>query len=202
MPSETKHEVKTLSRRAALKSLLAASGAVVLTHLPDQWETPVVIEGTLPALAQTSPVPTPTPDLGMPPTTSNCAVNGPLTDCNVSGGQSGQIYVVTCDYRDVDGNMTPNQARVRVESEYPSGSSSIQEAALDPVNLTGDGFEGTVTLPFCINFAGEPSVTLILTFIDANGLPSDTETATISAPSPINQEVDGTPGIELTDYNP
>jgi len=199
-------EPKNLSRRTALKRLVAAGGAVFLTNLPDRWETPVIIEGTLPALAQVSPTPTgpistSTPDPGTPPETSNCSVKGPLIDCNSSGGQSGKIYLVTCDYTDVDGNMTPNQARARVVAEYPSGSTSTQEAALDPINLTGDGFSGTVTLPFCIGFAGESSVTLTITFIDANGLPSNTETVNIPAPIATNQEA-GKPWITLTDYNP
>ena len=43
-----------LSRREALKTLAAITGAVALSNLPNQWEKPVVDVGVLPAHAQTS----------------------------------------------------------------------------------------------------------------------------------------------------
>ena len=42
------------TRRDALKTLAALTGAVSLSRLPRQWQTPVVEVGTLPAHAQTS----------------------------------------------------------------------------------------------------------------------------------------------------
>ncbi|NIP27069.1 MAG: hypothetical protein GWN55_02235, partial [Phycisphaerae bacterium] len=47
---------KSLSRRDALKTLIAASGATALATLPDKWEAPMVKVGALPAFAQASPV--------------------------------------------------------------------------------------------------------------------------------------------------
>src|SRR5688572_23142029 len=54
MPSPD-NEVNQLSRRQALKALLAAGGAAGLSALPERWETPVLEIGLLPAHAQTSP---------------------------------------------------------------------------------------------------------------------------------------------------
>ena len=48
------HE-KLLSRRDALKALVATSSAVALSTLPNRWEKPRVQVGTLPAFAQSSP---------------------------------------------------------------------------------------------------------------------------------------------------
>jgi hypothetical protein len=44
-----------LSRRDALKALIAAGGATTLATLPDRWEQPIVQAASLPAFAQTSP---------------------------------------------------------------------------------------------------------------------------------------------------
>lgn len=44
----------TLTRRDALKTLAALTGAVTLASLPNQWEEPVIEVGALPAHAQTS----------------------------------------------------------------------------------------------------------------------------------------------------
>ncbi len=46
---------KLFSRRDALKAILATGGATTLATLPDQWETPILEVGSLPAFAQTSP---------------------------------------------------------------------------------------------------------------------------------------------------
>jgi hypothetical protein len=51
---------QTLSRRDALKSLAAATGATALSALSSQWETPLVEMGALPAFAQVSGQPEPT----------------------------------------------------------------------------------------------------------------------------------------------
>ena len=45
-------EKRTLSRRDALKSLAAITGAVTLASLPSKWQTPVVEVGALPVHAQ------------------------------------------------------------------------------------------------------------------------------------------------------
>jgi hypothetical protein len=45
-----------LSRRDALKTLAAITGAVTLASLPNNWEKPVVEVGALPAHAQASDI--------------------------------------------------------------------------------------------------------------------------------------------------
>jgi len=44
----------TLSRREALKALLATGGVAGLTMLPERWQSPLIEVGKLPAHAQTS----------------------------------------------------------------------------------------------------------------------------------------------------
>jgi len=53
--SETQENQSGLTRRDALKVLIATSGATALSALPTKWERPLVDVGVLPALAQTSP---------------------------------------------------------------------------------------------------------------------------------------------------
>lgn len=45
---------KTLSRREALKTLAAVTGVAVLSSIKNEWETPLVQVGVLPAHAQAS----------------------------------------------------------------------------------------------------------------------------------------------------
>ena len=45
---------KTLSRREALKTLAAVTGVAVLSSVKNEWETPLVQVGVLPAHAQAS----------------------------------------------------------------------------------------------------------------------------------------------------
>jgi hypothetical protein len=45
----------TLSRRAALKALLAAGSVAGLATLPERWQSPLIEVGMLPAHARTSP---------------------------------------------------------------------------------------------------------------------------------------------------
>ncbi len=49
-----KEEKPTLSRRDALKTIAAATGATALATLPGKWETPIIEGGMLPAHAQAS----------------------------------------------------------------------------------------------------------------------------------------------------
>lgn len=52
--SHSTQDKEVFSRREALKTLAAVTGAVTLAGLPKQWETPLVEVGALPAHAQTS----------------------------------------------------------------------------------------------------------------------------------------------------
>lgn len=79
---------RRLTRRQALKRIAAAGGAVVFSNLPQQWQTPLVEVGVLPAHAQgsTQPIavgtPTPTPT-GEPPLGNEFAVMGTSGDGNL-----------------------------------------------------------------------------------------------------------------------
>ncbi len=85
---ETMSEEKTrdnlgqtgISRRQLLKALAATGGAVAASSLlPDEWSSPVVDVGTLPAHAQISATPTPLPAI--------------ITDCGMSNAAGGtEIY--------------------------------------------------------------------------------------------------------------
>ena len=165
-----------LSRREALRALLAGSGVVAFSSVPHRWESPIVATASLPALAQISPT------LGTPPLTSNCVVSGPLGVCNSGGGGAGNLYSLTCSYNDVDGNIIANQAQVRIAFTYPSGQMSTFQETLDPINITGNGTTGTITVPLCIGFNGQPSVAMTISFFDANGLESNQETVSLTAP--------------------
>jgi hypothetical protein len=52
--SHNQEEKHTLTRREALKTLAAITGAVSLASLPNKWESPLVEVGALPAHAQSS----------------------------------------------------------------------------------------------------------------------------------------------------
>ena len=52
--SHNQEEKHTLTRREALKTLAAITGAVSLASLPNNWESPLVEVGALPAHAQSS----------------------------------------------------------------------------------------------------------------------------------------------------
>ncbi len=54
MSVEPPNTPNTLSRRAALKALLATGSVAGLTMLPEHWQSPLVEVGMLPAHAQTS----------------------------------------------------------------------------------------------------------------------------------------------------
>lgn len=87
MSSSQEYQAPKLTRRDALKALAAATGAVVLSNLPQEWKTPIVEVGVLPAHAQGAS--------GPAPIVSNLfsfwSLNGPVSSgrppqiCQVSG---------------------------------------------------------------------------------------------------------------------
>ena len=172
--SHSESNQQTVSRREALKVLTAAGGAMALSTLPDKWETPMVQVGALPALAQTSPVPS---------IISSLVINGPLGPCDPGGGQSGDLFTASFNYSDPDSDVLADQARVRTSFEFsPSGAVSTQEATLSAANITGDSDSGSINVPLCIGFGAEASVTLAISLIDAHGLESNPETGSIPNP--------------------
>ncbi|MCB2179931.1 twin-arginine translocation signal domain-containing protein [bacterium] len=83
--SEKMKKNNQLSRRDALKVLGAAAGATALANLPKKWNSPELLSGVLPAHAQTSILPTPTPE----PACVDYAVTLELL---TSGGNLDQLY--------------------------------------------------------------------------------------------------------------
>jgi hypothetical protein len=59
MSSSQESQSPKLTRRDALKALAAATGAVVLSNLPQEWKTPIVEVGVMPAHAQGASGPAP-----------------------------------------------------------------------------------------------------------------------------------------------
>jgi hypothetical protein len=59
MSSSQESPAPKITRREALKVLAAATGAVVLSNLPQEWKTPIVEVGVLPAHAQGASGPAP-----------------------------------------------------------------------------------------------------------------------------------------------
>jgi len=68
---------KTLSRREALKTLAAVTGVAVLSSVKNEWETPLVQVGVLPAHAQASRIANLTLTNGTGGVPFSVTVNGP-----------------------------------------------------------------------------------------------------------------------------
>lgn len=75
----TEH-AKKLSRREALKTLGAATGASVLASLPSKWSTPEIVSGVLPAHAQATPMLPTVETLGIVGGENQATFNGNLVD--------------------------------------------------------------------------------------------------------------------------
>ena len=80
---------KTVSRRDALKTLAAATGAATLMALPGKWETPLVEMGTLPAHAQCS---------GPAPEINRVSASHAGSGCNDPNNFRGELFLVTMTF--------------------------------------------------------------------------------------------------------
>lgn len=111
-----------LSRRQALKVISAAVGGAALSLLPKVWKTPIVEVGALPAHAQVSQLPTPTPAAFCPG--DLCAV---ATTKTLVEGEARQ------EYGDFDFSMcTPNGTYVWGGSGGDGATSSPDNVSFDP----------------------------------------------------------------------
>jgi len=119
---------KNLSRRDALKTLAAATGAVALTSLPGKWDTPVVEVGALPAHAQSS-----LDDLRVTFTTTSLCQDGECAAQN--DGADGE-------YVDFDAYVnTPDDTAVYVWDDPHQGVSPSTSDNVDPhPNSNTEGF--------------------------------------------------------------
>jgi hypothetical protein len=211
-----------LSRRQALKALIALGGASTLSALPNKWKEPVIEVGALPALAQISPMPTmtptttpmpaptssptpgPTPTPGAcsddsPAVISNLSVSERLAGCNPGGGEPGDLFTISLAYSDPCG-LTPNQASMRLAFEFlPSQFTEVEQVLLGPANITGsaNGFvQGTLSVPLCIVFGSDVSVNLTVSVINTNGITSNELTIGIANPG-LNSAQGGLPRVSI-----
>lgn len=188
------------TRREVLKSLLVVSGGSLLT-LPQQWDKPIVEIGRLPVFAQASPAAgvgaTPTPTVSPSPTpgpgNTGIDIEGPLGPCDPGGGAAGHLYTATASFVDPSGGIIPGVAKLQAVFIFlPSEFTEIEEITLGPTDLTGDEFEGTVTIPICIAFGSATSVFFGIRLINASGLVSNILTDEIVNPDlgtpPVSDE--------------
>ncbi len=134
----------TVSRRQALKTIAAITGAATLTQLPTKWASPILTSGVLPAHAQTSPIPTPT----TPPNTlviSNLQAN-PVQINNVPNGITLYPTTFTVTYVDSAGAVGPGSTfDIQLSSNTP-GILPAQTTVTSGYTITGDGTNGTISL--------------------------------------------------------
>jgi hypothetical protein len=169
-----KKEEKThLSRREALKLLAATSGAVTVLSLPVTWKKPIVEVGTLPTHAQSSPV-------NSVVTISNLAHSTSQGGCDAGGGQTGKLTLLTFNYNDTGSYVLPNQTRLRADFLFASGSTDADERTLTSINITGDGDNGIISVPVCIDFGTDTSVDLTMSITNSVGVKSNSEAITIT----------------------
>lgn len=182
-----KAEKARLSRRQALKALIALTGASTLSALPNKWEKPLIEVGALPAFAQISPIPssvppTPSPTLNI----SDLSVSDRQAGCDPGGGEPGNLFLVSLSYTDPSG-LTPDEARLRITFEFlPSHSIDSDQIVLGPINITGgeNGFtQGTVTVPICVAFGSDTSVNLTVSLVNQEGVVSNELTANVVNPA-------------------
>ncbi len=159
-----------LSRRQALKTIAALTGAVTLSTLPGKWSSPVLKAGALPVHAQTSP---------------NTLV---ISNFRYSTGQpspAGKIptvpVTITVDYSDSAGAMTTGSS-MRLVIDTTGDLAPSYPQTIDDANptLTGDGFTGTASST--VNLAlvtGDFQVTVTVT--NTNGLTSNSVGGTVLA---------------------
>ena len=184
--SSSTEEGRSLSRRDALKALAAIGGAATLSVLPNEWEPPVVKVGTLPAFAQASPSPV---------TISNLSASDRRGPCDPGGGQASDLFSLSLTYNDTQGQVFVDQTRLRAILEFlPSQATESNEVTLNPINISGDGSSGTITIPLCVGFGSEASVNVTIFIRNARGSESNSQTVNITNPGSSPREPDSAPG--------
>ncbi|HYN89883.1 MAG TPA: twin-arginine translocation signal domain-containing protein [Ardenticatenaceae bacterium] len=169
--SESQNDKGSVSRREALKTVAAITGAATLASLPGKWETPVIEVGALPAFAQATPT----------VRISGIAASAPVGPCNV-GGLAGTAYTITFSYEDPGAAVVPGAILRAIFQFVPSGESSTAEAPLQATNISGSASAGTITIPVCIAFGPSTSVNLTVTLVVAGGRTSNALTVSIANP--------------------
>lgn len=144
-----------LSRREALKTLAALTGAATLATLPDQWSTPVIETGVLPAHAQTS---------GPPSLSDLRTVVYQAGTLSCSGSEPYPVDILFA-YQDPQGGIVPGAAF----EVYEGNIFAFSDVLLDiDFEAGSDGFSGSVLIEYCLNY--EPADLGIRLFSDTSGL--------------------------------
>ncbi len=149
---------RTLSRRAALKTLTAIGGAVTLSSLPNRWETPLVEVGALPAHAQIS-------DAGI----------AKLDDVFARAQQSNIFTWTFRIYHNVPaGIVLDEHGAVDIEAHFAfSGGTGDTYLPLTTRIASGDEYSGIIRGLFLIYFGTQTHLTITLWLIDQNGVPTN-----------------------------
>jgi hypothetical protein len=151
---------KNLSRRDALKTLAAATGAVALTSLPNKWATPVVEVGALPAHAQGS-FTINLVSADFPGGDSNCRADDSLIEIIFTyNDPTGNVTTGTTSPTATNGTYDGSIIDVYIEM-YPSRAGGPQQWPLNNLNITlsqnSNEYTGTITVLYCVPFGAMAS---------------------------------------------
>jgi len=185
-PEETAADgSKTVSRRQLLKAISATGGAVAAkTLLPNEWTPPLIETGALPIHAQASP--------------AIIARNlqktfDSLNNCATSGG-AGSSNNLTLDYNDPTGNFNNGSVAIYTSSLNTNIPAEIDLFNTTGIVISGDEFQGTVSIPLCTRFGGNDTVTNQVQLRNAQGHLSNVVTVTVSRP--LGAQAVGNDGAE------
>ena len=162
----------TLSRRQALKTIAAMTGAVTVTQLPSKWVSPVLTTGVLPAHAQTSP----------PINVVISNLQAEPLNANRPQGVTTFPVQFSFDYTDTSGTLTTGSTLTAQFSSVPAGILPTEFITPTDYEVGGDGSNGT--LFFMVDFSLEQlkgfpeSVTVTVQITNNNGNTSNQLQAT------------------------
>ena len=183
---------QTLSRRQAIKTIVAATGAATLFQIPPTWQTPIIQVDILPAHAQSS-------DITTLLTISNPqGVNTGTNDCAVTAIGSGSSFKLIFDYTDTSGSVTTSSVVLYKTSTAIAPGTPVDEIPLNmsKVQLTGNSFSGTITLPWCQIFSsGADTVDFEFQLKNDRGTVSNAINLTITRPVGGNSQVQYVGGV-------
>ena len=150
---------RTLSRRDALKTLTALGGATALSSLPNNWETPLVEVGALPAHAQVSG-----------------AQIAKIEDVLVVGEEEEELFVwlFLISHNVPAGLAFDEDELVNMEAHFAfSGGSGGAAILMGAGILDGDEFSGVTMGIVFLDFGTHTHLTITLWLIDQNGKPTN-----------------------------
>ena len=183
-----------LSRREALKTLAALTGASTLAHLPGHWEIPKIEVGSLPAHAQSSPGPI---------TLSNLSVDafGTANNCiSADSSQIGTLYDTSFNYEALDGGIIAGSGVVIRQTSRFSDNSETREITTGYA-VQGNEFAGTIFYSTCVHFGSSSDMRVEISLTTPDGRSSNSLSLTVSA-LPGAQEENQDEGSNTPEYEP